>query len=329
MRVLVTGGTSMIGRHVVDRLVERGDHVTVTQRRTTGRQDVAEVLGDLGDPGTAVRATEGVDGVVHVAAKVGVTGTWSAFRSANIDATRHLLEAARDRGISRFVHVSTPSVAHTGTALVGAGAGPADPEGTRGHYARSKAQAEQLAIAANSDDFPVVALRPHLVFGPGDTQLVQRVVDRARDGRLALVGSGLALIDTTWVENAADAMVSALDRAEVAAGRALVVSNGQPRTVIEIIQRILTAAGTSTSLRHVPPSIATGVGAAVELAWDRLERADDPPMTRFLAEQLSTAHWFDQRETRSVLEWSPRVGLDEAFTLLGRTFSNNDGGNGS
>lgn len=310
----------MIGRHVVDRLVDRGDEVTVTQRGSSGRDDVIDVLGDLADPETALRATEGIEGVVHLAARVGVTGNWSAFRAANVDATRHLLVAARRHQVGRFVHVSTPSAAHAGASLVGVGAGPADPDRARGHYARSKAQAEQLALAASSEEFPVVALRPHLVFGPGDTQLVQRVIDRARSGRLALVGSGLALIDTTWVGNAADAMVAALDRADVAAGRSLVVSNGQPRTVTETIQRILVAAGAPTSFRRVPTTIATGVGAIVDVAWERLERDDDPPITRFLAEQLSTAHWFDQRETRTVLQWSPRVGLDEAFALLAHSF---------
>lgn len=311
----------MIGRHVVDRLVGRGDQVTIVQRRTAGRRDVTEVLGDLADPETSERATSAVDGVVHLAARVGVTGGWSAFQSANVDATEHLLDAARRHGVGRFVHVSTPSVAHTGVALVGAEAGPADPDHTRGHYARSKARAEQIALSASSDRFPVVAIRPHLVFGPGDTQLVQRLVDRARAGRLALVGSGLALIDTTWVDNAADALVAALDRTDLCAGQALVVSNGQPRTVAEVVHRILDAAGIPPSVRHVPTPLATGVGAIVETAWERLERTEDPPMTRFLAEQLSTAHWFDQRAAREALAWEPRVDLDDAFQLLRSSLS--------
>jgi nucleoside-diphosphate-sugar epimerase len=166
----------------------------------------------------------------------------------------------------------------------------------------------------------VVALRPHLVWGPGDTQLVQRIVDRARSGRLALVGSGLALIDTTYVDNAASAIVAAIDRTERVAGRALVISNGQPRTVSEIIQRILLASGKPTNVRHVPSAIAIGAGAAIEQAWDRLDRTDDPPMTRFLAEQLATAHWFDQRSTQELLGWRPTVDIDEGFARLAASF---------
>jgi len=320
VRVLVTGATSLIGRHVVDRLLARGDQVTVVQRRSSGRSDVTEILADLADPVASKPATEHIEGVIHLAARVGITGSWSEFQSANIDATAHLLRAARSNGVHRFVHVSTPSVAHAGEPLVGAGAGPADPERVSGHYARTKARAEQLALGASSEAFPVVAVRPHLVWGPGDTQLVERVIDRARAGRLALVGSGLALIDTTFIDNAADALVAALDRANEAAGRAVVVSNGQPRTVAEIIERILVAARAPTNMRHLPSALAIGAGSIVEFVWDRQQRSDDPPMTRFLAEQLSTAHWFDQRQTQRLLDWRPTIGLAEGFDRLARSF---------
>ncbi len=306
----------MIGTSVVDLLLARGDGVTVMQRHPSGRTDVAEVLGDISDASATDRAVSGVDGVVHLAAKVGVTGRWSAFEAVNVDGTRTLLTSARASGAARFVHISTPSVAHAGAALVGAGAEPAQPDSVRGHYARSKAIAEQLALAENTDDFHLVALRPHLVWGPGDTQLVQRIVDRARAGRLALVGSGLALIDTTYVDNAAEAMVAALDRAPEVAGRALVISNGQPRTVAEIIQRILVAAGLPPEVKRVPARVAIGAGAIAESIWERTDRDDDPPMTRFLAEQLSTAHWFDQRETQRLLQWSPSTSLDQGFQQL-------------
>ena len=310
----------MIGASVVDLLVERGDDVHVMQRNPSGRTDVVEVTGDISDAAAVEQATAGVDGVIHLAAKVGVTGPWSAYEAINIDGTRRLVAAARSAGASRFVHISTPSVAHAGAALVGARAEPAQPDRVRGHYARSKAIAERQALAQNAADFHLVALRPHLVWGPGDTQLVQRIIDRARAGRLALVGSGMALIDTTYVDNAAAAMVAALDCAPEIGGRALVISNGQPRTVVEILQRILVAAGLPREIKNVPASLAIGAGAVAETLWDRTDRDDDPPMTRFLAEQLSTAHWFDQRQTRELLQWSPSISIAEGFDRLARHY---------
>ncbi len=318
MKVLVTGATSLIGRQIVERLVRRGDTITVLQRGASQLPAVAEVLVDLAAPDSdrLAQAIAGQDAIIHLAAKVGVSGRWKAFAAVNVAGTEQLLKAARAGGVRRFVHVSTPSVAHAGTALVGEPAGPADPTRVRGHYARSKAFGEQLALAANSAAMPVAVLRPHLVWGPGDTQLVQRIVDRARAGRLVLVGSGLALIDTTYIDNAADAIVAGLDRAEQAAGQPLVISNGQPRTVQETIVRILESFGLATHLRHLPAPLAIAAGSVVERLWDTLNLRGDPPMTRFLAEQLATAHWFDQRRTRAVLDWEPLVDLEVGFKRL-------------
>jgi nucleoside-diphosphate-sugar epimerase len=293
VKVLVTGASGMLGGAVARQLADRGDEVVVLQRRPSGLAGVSEVLGNVTDPAAVRAAARGATAVVHLAAKVSVTGAWREFETVNIGGTRAVLDAARATGVHRFVQVSSPSVAHLGRALVGAGNDPADPVHSRGHYARSKAAAELLALAADGSDLAVVAIRPHLVWGPGDTQLVARIVQRARAGRLALIDHGAALIDTTYVTNAADAIVAALDRAPQARGRALVVSNGQPRTVAELVTRICHAAGVARPRLRVPYPVAVAGGGVAEFVWTALRRTDDPPITRFLAEQLATAHWSD------------------------------------
>jgi 2-alkyl-3-oxoalkanoate reductase len=318
VKVLVTGATSLIGTGVVRALLARGDEVTCFQRRASGLDGPAcrDVLGDITDIDAVTAAMEGVDAVIHLAALVAVVGDWRAFESVNVQGTANVLTAARQAGVSRFVHISSPSVAHQGTSLAGEGAGPADPDRARGHYARSKAMAEELVLADAGQDMAVVSLRPHLVWGPGDTQLIGRIVERAEQGRLALIGQGAALIDTTYLDNAVDAIVAGLDRATELDGRTFVVSNGQPRTVRELFTRICLAAGVSPPRLKVPFPIARTGGAVAERVWARLDREDDPPMTSFLAEQLATAHWFDQRETRAALDWQPTVSLDEGFDRL-------------
>ena len=323
MRVLVTAASGMLGRATAQALADRGDEVTVLQRRPSGASaPIREVLGDIADAEVVRRAAAGQEAVVHLAARVGVVGSEAEFTAANVDGTANVLAAAREADIERLVHVSTPSVAHAGDPLVGAGAGPADALATKGHYARTKARAEQLALGA-ADALAVVAIRPHLVWGPGDTQLIGRIVDRARSGRLALVDDGAALIDTTYLDNAVDALVAALDRADAdgVRGRAFVISNGQPRTVAELLSRICRAAGLPAPHRHVPLPVAYAGGSVAEKVWARLQRTDDPPMTAFLAEQLATAHWFDQREVRAALGWRPRVGLEEGFDRLAAWFA--------
>ncbi len=320
MRVLVTGGSSLVGREVAERLQRRGDIVVLFQRNSLHGGGFEQRLGDLADAGAVTAAVSGMDAVVHLAARVGIVGDWAAFERTNIVGTANLMSAARAEGVGRIVYVSSPSVAHAGDSLVGVGAETADPKTARGHYARSKAQAEVDTLAMSGDSFPVVAIRPHLIWGPGDTQLVGRIVARAKAGRLATIGSGLALIDTTYVTNAADAIVTALGRAPELAGRAFVVTNGEPRPVAEMVGRILRAAGLEYPSLRVPYRVAKSGGAAVERIWAATERDDDPPMTSFLAEQLATAHWFDQRETREALDWKPAVNLAEGFQHLAAWF---------
>ncbi|MEO6881770.1 MAG: NAD-dependent epimerase/dehydratase family protein [Mycobacteriaceae bacterium] len=313
MKVLVTGASGMLGRGVAQALLARGDEVTVLQRRPAGL-DTREVLGNIDDANTVDRAAAGCEAVVHLAAKVDVVGPWSEYARANVEGTRTVVHACTQSGVRRLVHVSSPSVAHAGRSLVGVGAGPADPTRARGSYARSKAMAEQLALAADGPDLAVLVMRPHLVWGPGDTQLVGRIIDRARAGRLPVIGTGAALIDTTYVDNSVDALLAALDGP--VHGEALVVSNGEPRPVGEVLRRLCAAAGVPAPSRHVPLPLARAAGAVVEGVWSVRRRRDTPPLTRFLAEQLATAHWFDQRRTHEALGWTPRVTLDAGFLAL-------------
>jgi len=318
VRVLVTGASGFLGRATAAAVRDDGHEVRTFQRRPSGVAGVSDVLGTMTDAAAVARAVADVDAVVHLAAKVSLAGDPADFARVNVDGTRTLVDAARSAGVGRFVFVSSPSVAHTGSSLVGVDAGPAEPALARGDYARTKAAAELVALGADAPDFAVVAVRPHLVWGPGDTQLVGRIVDRARTGRLPLLDSGAALIDTLYVDNAASAMVAALEHAadEGVHGNAYVVTNGEPRPVADLLAGICTASGVPAPRVHVPAGVARVAGSLVEAVWRVRPGEDEPPMTRFLAEQLSTAHWFDQRRTRRDLQWAPAVSIDEGLARL-------------
>ena len=330
MRVLITGGSSLMGLGVARTLLGRGDEV-VSFQRTRGAAvspDVEQALGDVRDAVALERAMAGCDAVLHLAAKVGVVGARADYETVNVGGTRNVVEAVRRRGVERLVHVSSPSVAHGGEPLVGAGADPAFVDHGTAWYPTTKAVAEGIALAAASASCGVVALRPHLVWGPGDTQLVGRIVERARAGRLALVGGGRALVDTTYVDNAVAALVAGLDAAlpgAACSGRPYVVANFEPRPIREILAGICAAAGVTFAPRDVPLGVAKGLGSVIERAWPRLGRTSEPPLTRFLAEQLGTAHWFDPRPVREDLGWTPTVTIDEGMAALGRWFADRPG----
>lgn len=316
MKITVTGASGLLGASVARALVSDGHEVTTLQRRPSSVAGARDVLGSVTDPNSVAEAVTGAEAVVHLAAKVSMMGDPSEFEAVNIGGTRTLVDAALAAGVARLVHISSPSVAHTGDSIIGMGAGPASPEQARGEYARTKAAGELIALGADSEDFKVLVLRPHLMWGPGDTQLTERVIDRARAGRMPVLGSGAPLVDALFVDNAVEAIVAAVDAVASTHGESLVVTNGQPRPIGELMSRIAIAGGAQVPKLRIPVAPALAAGSVVEKVWDLGEHDDEPPLTRFLAEQLSTAHWFDQRRTQEVLGWKPRVSIEEGLKLL-------------
>lgn len=324
--ILVTGASGLLGTRVALDLLGRGHSVRLFQRsdgravreslQDEGRRRLSQFRGSVTDPHAVSVALEGVDAVIHLAAKVSVTGPWEEYRETNVRGTQMLLESARRAGIRDVVFVSSPSVAHTGTSFMGQGNTEADPEHARGNYARSKAYAERLALSHDREDFRVGVIRPHLVWGPGDTQLVERIIERAAEGGIPLLDAGAALIDSTYVDNAAEAIIACWERLDTVHGTPLVVTNGEPRTVGELMTRMCEAAGVPAPERRVPAGLAKAAGKVIEWVWEKRPGKDEPPMTAFLAEQLSTAHWFDQRQTRELLDWTPRVSIEEGMERL-------------
>lgn len=322
MRVLVTGGGGFVGGAVVRALLARGEEVVSLARgdypqlRALG---VQTARGDLAEPDAVVAAARGCEAVVHVAAKAGIWGSARDYERSNVEGTRSVLAACRALGIGRLVHTSTPSVVHAGSDIAGGDESLPYAERPETPYARTKAAAERLVLAAADSSLATVALRPHLVWGPGDTQLVPRILDRARRGRLRFVDGGRALIDTTYIDDAVAAHLDALDALTpqaACAGRAYFISSGDPRPVRDIVNAILAAGGLPPEHRSVPLPVALAAGTAAEALWRVLRRDEEPPMTRFLARQLGTAHWFDISAARRDLGYAPRVGLDEGLRRL-------------
>lgn len=318
MRVLVTGATSMIGEYTVRELLSRGHEVHVLQRGDS-ELPVKVFRGDIRDQDVVHTAINGCDVVIHAAAKVGLVGSYKEFFSINVGGTRNIMNAAVDAGCRGVVYVSSPSVSYSKTPVEGTVSPPAIDE-VMGHYSRTKSIAEREVISDHR--VPAVALRPHLVWGPGDTQLVGRIVERAQQGRLVLVNNGDAVVDSTYIDNVADALVEAVERIGVQQnlnGLALVVSNGEPRTVASLVESICTAAAVTYAPRSVSLRTAVVLGAIIETVF-KLRPHSEPPLTKFTAYQLGISHWFDISETKELLGWTPRISLDEGFARLAATY---------
>ncbi len=329
MRALVTGGGGFLGAAIVGRLVKDGWDVRSFSRSRHARLDqlpVEQMCGDIADESAVIRAAAGCDVVFHVAAKAGVWGRYDEYFSANVVGTQNVIAACREHGIARLVYTSTPSVVHSGGDVEGVDESAPYAEKFSAPYPETKAMAEKMVLGADGSELATVALRPHLVWGPGDNHLVPRIVERQRAGALRLVGSGDKLVDSIYVDNAAEAHVLAAKRLESdgnCKGKAYFISQGEPWPIRDLINGILGAAGLPPVTRSVSPRVAFFAGAVLEGAFSMLRRSDEPRMTRFLAEQLATAHWYDISAARRDLGYEPQVSIEEGLVLLKTSFESN------
>ena len=324
MRILVTGGGGFLGHALCRGLVERGHAVSSFNR---GHYPVLDALGvrqhrgDLADAAALTDAARGCEAVFHNAAKAGAWGSHDSYFRANVLGTRNVIDACRAHGIGRLVYTSTPSVTHRATHPVAGATAETVPYGEhlKAPYAATKLVAEQAVLGANDASLATIALRPRLIWGPGDRQLVPRLAERARQGRLRLVGNGDNLIDTTYIDNAAQAHFDAFEHlapGAPCAGRAYFISNGEPKTTREIVNALLAAVGAPPVAKAIPFPLAYAIGAACEAAWTLLPLRGEPPLTRFLAEQLATTHWYDMAPAHRDFGYVPRVSIAEGLERL-------------
>ncbi len=327
MKVLVTGGGGFLGRAIVRRLVERGDRIRSLTRNRYPELDalgVEQICAPLSDAGAVFGAVEGCDLVYHVAAKAGVWGAYQDYYQANVVGTQNVVEACLQNGVNKLVYTSSPSVVFDGSDMEGENESLPYPDHYHSFYPQTKAQAEQYVLKANGPELATVALRPHLIWGPGDNHLVPRILERGRSGALRRIGDRPCLVDTVYIDNAAEAHILAGERivpGAAIAGKAYFIANDEPLPLWEMINRILAAGGVAPVTRSVSPQVAYAAGWLLEKAYTLLKLSGEPRMTRFVARELSTAHWFDLAAAKRDLNYRSLVSVDEGLKHLSRWLS--------
>lgn len=326
-RVLVTGGGGFLGQAILHKL--RGQGIAV-RSLSRGRYEslegmgVEQIQGDITSAVDVLRASEGCEAIFHVAAKVGVWGAYEDFFRTNVEGTRHVLEACRHHKIRYLIHTSSPSVVFDGKDMEGVDESVPYPEHTEAFYPATKAIAEQEVLRANGEALRTVALRPHLIWGPGDPHLAPRILQRARQGRLRRIGDRDPLVDTIYVDNAADAhwlAARSLVEGGAAAGKVYFLSNGEPIGAWTMIDKILAAGGLPPLQKKISAKVAYRIGAVLEAVYRFFRIQHEPPMTRFVAKELSTAHWFDISAARRDLGYQPAISTDEGLRRLAESLT--------
>jgi len=322
MKVLVTGGGGFLGKAIVKLLLEQGKEVCSFSRNIYPQLTelgVEQFVGDLEDLSAVIKAADGCDLIYHVAAKAGVWGSYEEFYQPNVVGTRNIIQACRRCDISKLVYTSSPSVVFDGSDMEGIDESVPYPDHYLSWYPQTKAEAEQLILATNDASLATVALRPHLIWGPGDNHLVPRILERGRAGALRRIGDRPCLVDTVYIDNAALAHVQAAEKlavGSVVAGKVYFISNDEPLPLWDIINRILAAGGLPAVDKTISPRLATVAGSVLESFYRWFRLSGEPQMTRFVAKELSTAHWFDLSAAKKDFGYQPEVSIEEGLSRL-------------
>ena len=323
MRALVTGGGGFLGLYIVEQLLARGDDVRVFCR---GEYDslkqlgVETVRGDIQDEAKVAAACDGIDAVFHVAAVPGVWGPWDHYHSINTLGTENVIAGCRQHDVAKLIYTSSPSVIYDGNEHLGANESLPYPDSYLCHYPHSKALAERAVIAANgTDGLATCSLRPHLIWGPRDNHLIPRLIQRAKSGRLRRVGEGENLISMSYVENAAAAHMQACDKLEPGspvAGQCYFINEPEPVKLWPWVDKILALGGIAPIRKTISEKAATRIGATLEKIYGLLRIKSEPPMTRFVAAQLSSSHYYDVSKAQRDFGYDPTVSFEEGMRRL-------------
>lgn len=322
-RVLVTGAGGFLGFHITKLLVARGDQVVAFSRKRYEKLEalgVASIQGDVRDSKAVEQACRGVEIVFHTAAVAGIWGPWEHYHGINAVGTKHVLQACRLHRVERLVFSSSPSVTFDGQDQCGVDESVPYPASWYCHYPHAKALAEQAVLTANDPrGLLTCALRPHLIWGPGDPHLVPRLLQRARSGRLRQVGDGTNQIDMVFVENAALAHLQAADALTAespVAGSSYFISQGEPVNCWNWINELLSLDGLPPLRRKISFQAAWRLGAVCETVFRLLRIRSEPPMTRFLAAQLGKSHYFNIDRARRDFGYVPQVSTQQGMERL-------------
>jgi nucleoside-diphosphate-sugar epimerase len=326
MKALVTGANGFLGSYLVRELVASGYEVTAMTRRrddTGGGQNIRHVNGDVRNAESVEEACREQDVVFHVAAISGIWGPWKLYHSTNTVGTRNVVEACRNQGVKKLVYTSSPSVTFNGKHQINETESAPYPREWLAHYPHSKALAEQCVLDSNDDrQLMTCALRPHLIWGPGDRHLIPRLIERARKDQLRRVGDGTNQVDSIYVENAALAHVMAAEAMEPGSpvcGSAYFISQDDPVNLWGWINEILELGGVSKVTKSISYPWARRLGHMLE-SWHSIrDLPGEPRMTRFLAAQLAKSHYFDISRAKNDFGYYPRVSMSEGMRRLGET----------
>lgn len=325
-KALVTGGSGFLGRAIVEMLLEKGVEVNILCRKNfedLEKKGCKIFKGEISNQELVTEACKDCDIVFHTAAKAGVDGPYSEYLRINYDGTICVLNACKANKVSKLVYTSTPSVVFAEGDICGGDESLPYPSDHSASYPKTKTMAEKAVLEANSKELATTALRPHLMWGPGDNNLVPRLVSRAKSGGLKFIGDGQNVVDTTFITNAAKAHIlaaEALEYGKAPAGKAYFITNGEPLPIMDITNKLIACAGCAPVTKTIPYKVAYVAGFILENVYKLFRLKGEPKVTRWVAGEMSKSHWFNISAAKRDFGYEPEIKIEEGLKILTEHF---------
>jgi nucleoside-diphosphate-sugar epimerase len=323
MKIFVTGGGGFLGLAIVRELCAAGHKVVSFSRKNCHALHLLGVThfqGDISEYTLLKEAMKGCDAMFHVAAKTGDWGRYEDYYKVNVTGTENVLQACRELHIHHLVFTSSPSVIFNGKDSEGQDESLPYPKKFNAWYPQTKAIAEKLVMAANDLSLKTVSLRPHLIWGPGDPYYIPKLFEKVKTGKLFLLGKSPKIVDCIYIDNAAKAHVQAFNQLVnnpcKVAGKTYFISQDAPIAISEFINKLIATGGYSPVTKHLSPAIVRFAGWLLETVYHLFKINSHPPITLFLAQQLSTSHWYNISDAKKDFDYKPEISLEEGMQRL-------------
>ncbi|WP_370476571.1 NAD-dependent epimerase/dehydratase family protein [Tamlana flava] len=324
MNILITGGGGFLGQAIVCQCLAAGFRIHTFSRKfydSLNGNGIEQFAGDLSNYEALIKAMYGCDAVIHVAAKTGIQGTYREFFETNVTGTKNILNACNELQIRYLVYTSSASVVYSGDSE-GKNEDLLYPEKFDAFYPKTKAIAEKMILDANDHTLVTVALRPHLIWGPEDPHFMPRLLEKRRKNKLWLLGRKKYLVDITYIDNAAKAHLQVLnkmiDEPKSLGGKPYFISQDEPISVQEFIDRLLYCGGLDPVDKRINPIVARFAGWTIQTFYRVFKLKKEPPFDLFIAKQLSSSHWYDISAAKRSFNYFPEVSTDEGMKRLKR-----------
>ncbi|MEW6404018.1 MAG: NAD-dependent epimerase/dehydratase family protein [Chloroflexota bacterium] len=314
MKALISGGTGFLGGKLARRLQSMGWDVTALGRKPAAlgelqSQGIKAMRADLENQAEIIDACRGQEIVFHCGALSSPWGRAKDFYAANVLGSENVIRGCMDANVQRLVHVSTPSIYFRFTPRLNVREDAELPKPVNA-YARTKRIAESKIDQAHADGLPVITIRPRAIFGPGDTSILPRLLQRLEAGRMRIIGDGSNISDLTYVENVVDALILCAGAPVNTLGRKYNITNGEPVLLWPMIERLCKALKLKYPTRKLPYSVAHNLAWILESIYRFLPGQPEPPLTRYSVFVIAQSATLDISAARRDLNYSPRISVE-------------------